>query len=88
MNNRTNTFNDFYSSLISKVAVEAQGAKTNFETKEVLITNLKNLRQSVSGVSLDEEFANMIKFQQGYQASAKFVSAMNDMLNILMSVAR
>ncbi|HPP87607.1 MAG TPA: flagellar basal body rod C-terminal domain-containing protein [bacterium] len=52
------------------------------------MTNLKNLRQSVSGVSLDEEFANMIKFQQGYQASAKFVSAMNDMLNILMSVAR
>ncbi|MBP7654363.1 hypothetical protein KA977_13135, partial [Candidatus Dependentiae bacterium] len=88
LNSRTTTFNDYFSSLVSKIAVETKTANTNAETKEALITNLKNLQQSVSGVSLDEEFSNMIKFQQGYQACAKFINTLDEMLNVLMGLAR
>ena len=43
-----------------------------------------DMRQSVSGVNMDEELANMIKYQHGYQAAARFVTTVNSMLDILM----
>jgi len=88
MNSGTTTFNDYYTSLISKVAVETKTAATNSETKEALLLNLQNLQQSVSGVSLDEEFTNMIKFQQGYTACAKIINAMDEMIQTLMGLGR
>jgi flagellar hook-associated protein 1 FlgK len=42
------------------------------------------MRQSVAGVNMDEELANMIKYQHGYQAAARFVTTVNSMLDILM----
>ncbi|HPN29913.1 MAG TPA: flagellar hook-associated protein FlgK [bacterium] len=88
LNNGTTTFNDYYSSLISKIAVETKTAASNAETKEALINNLENLQASVSGVSLDEEFTNMIKFQQGYQACAKFINTLDEMLDVLMGLGK
>ena len=50
-----------------------------------MMNNLENLRKSVSSVNLDEEFANLIKFQHGYNATARFVSEMDKMLETLIA---
>jgi len=45
---------------------------------------LNDMRQSISGVNIDEELANMIRYQHGYNAAARFVSTVNSMLDVLM----
>jgi flagellar hook-associated protein 1 FlgK len=54
------------------------------ETQSQIMKQLYDMRQSVSGVNMDEELANMIKYQHGYQAAARFVTTVNSMLDILM----
>jgi len=47
--------------------------------------DLKDFQSSISGVNMDEEFAEMIKFQHGYNAAARFVSNINDMLDTIIN---
>jgi flagellar hook-associated protein 1 len=51
----------------------------------VLTDNLKDRRESVSGVSLDEEMTNLIRFQRAYQASARAMNTTDDMLDTLIN---
>jgi flagellar hook-associated protein 1 len=51
----------------------------------VLTDNLKDRRESVSGVSLDEEMTNLMRFQRAYQASARAMSTTDEMLDILIN---
>ena len=50
-----------------------------------LLSAISNQRQSVSGVSLDEEMTNLITYQQAYQASARVMNAINETLNTLIN---
>jgi flagellar hook-associated protein 1 FlgK len=73
-----------YSALVERVGSDvrtAQDEQTNFQTT---VTTIGNQRQSVSGVSLDEEMTNLISFQRGYQASARTLTAMDSMLETLI----
>ena len=47
--------------------------------------NLINLRKSISGVNIDEELVNLVKFQHGYAAAARFVTEVNKMLDLLIN---
>ena len=47
--------------------------------------NLTNLRESVSGINLDEEMANMVAFQHGYNAAARVISTMDTMLDVIIN---
>jgi flagellar hook-associated protein 1 FlgK len=53
-----------------------------------MMTYLENYREEVSGVSLDEEMVNLIKYQAGYNAAAKMISMAQEMLDSLMSISR
>ena len=79
------TFDDYYTALISETGTLAEQAKLEFETTELLSNNLENLRQSVSGVNLDEELANIVMFQHGYNASARVVSTMDKMIDTIIN---
>jgi flagellar hook-associated protein 1 FlgK len=79
------TTDDFYNSLISKVGTEAREASQEYTTQTELMTELENMRQSVMGVNLDEEMANMVQFQQSYNAAARMISTMNDMLDTIIN---
>ncbi|ACL70463.1 flagellar hook-associated protein FlgK [Halothermothrix orenii] len=85
MSGNKSTFNEFYTSIISGLGVEAEKANMMYDNQEVMINNLENKQASISGVSLDEEMANMIKFQQAYNAAAKMVSKVDEMLNTLIN---
>ncbi len=79
------TFDDYYTALISEVGALTEQAKLEFETTEKLSENLLNLRQSISGVNLDEEIANMVMYQHGYNASARIVSVMDRLLDTIIN---
>lgn len=78
------TFNDYYISLISRIGSQGQEANDRIKNQDTLLTNLTNLRKSVSGVSLDEEMANMVQFQQAYNANARMISTFDKMLETII----
>lgn len=79
------TFNDFYVSLISRIGTQGEEAKDRIRNQETLLKNLTNLRESVSGINLDEEMANMVAFQHGYNAAARVISTMDRMLDTIIN---
>jgi len=79
---------DYYEATISVIGVDGQRANKMVYNQEVLLDQLKNQRASFSGVSLDEEMANMIKFQQAYNAAAKIVSATDKLLETLIGIIK
>ena len=74
-----------YSSFVRKVASDASEANRASTTQSSIVTTLDERRASVSGVSLDEEMTNMIRFQRGYQASSRAMSTMDEMLDTLIN---
>jgi flagellar hook-associated protein 1 FlgK len=80
-----NSFNDYYSSIVSAVGVQSQKATNISANQTTIFTSISTTRDSISGVSMDEELANMIKFQQGYSACAKVLTTMNSMLDTLVN---
>ncbi|MGA9876732.1 MAG: flagellar hook-associated protein FlgK [Solirubrobacteraceae bacterium] len=73
-----------YASLVEQVGSTVQAAQDDQSNLQTTVTAINNQRQSVSGVSLDEEMTNLISFQRGYQASARTLTAMDSMLETLI----
>ena len=74
-----------YAALVAQVGTGVQSATTNQTNAQAVLAAVSNQRQSVSGVSLDEEMTNLITFQRGYQASARALNVMNEMLDTLIN---
>ncbi|MCK5507189.1 MAG: flagellar hook-associated protein FlgK [Desulfobacterales bacterium] len=82
----TITFDDYYNSLVSDVGSMSQKTKVNFDHQSLMITHLDNYRESVSGVSIDEEMVNLIKFQHGYNAAARLISIADELLDRVINM--
>jgi flagellar hook-associated protein 1 FlgK len=78
------SFNDFYTSLVSRIGTQGEEAKERIKNQETLLKNLTNMRESVSGINLDEEMANMVSFQHGYNASARMITTIDKMLETII----
>lgn len=76
---------DFVKSLVSNLGVDAQEAYRISENQGVMLDAIINKRESVSGVSLDEEMTNMIKYQKAYQASARMINVFDQMLDLIVN---
>jgi len=74
-----------YGAFVAQVGNDAQNASNSQQTSQALLTSISNQVQSVSGVSLDQEMTNLLAYQQGYEASAKVMTAMQSMLNTLIT---
>jgi len=79
------TFDDHFADAVARVGLEGERAQTASKTQDRIGKDLRDLRQSISGVNMDEELAEMIKFQHGYAASAKFMSTMNELLDTIIN---
>lgn len=77
-------FNTVVSSLINSVGTKAQELNTTATNQENLTTALQTQKNSVSGVDLDQSAAQLLAFQQGYQAAARFISTISQLTNQLM----
>ncbi len=80
------TFNEFYNALVSRIGTQGEEAGDRIKNQETLLTNLMNLRESVSGVNLDEEMAQMVAFQHGYNAAARMISTFDRMLETIIKM--
>jgi flagellar hook-associated protein 1 FlgK len=78
------SFDDYFADSVGRVGLLGEQSNRALETQNQIMKQLKDMRQSVSGVNLDEELADMLKYQHGYQAAARFVSTVNDMLDVLL----
>ncbi|TAL42110.1 MAG: flagellar hook-associated protein FlgK [Methylovulum sp.] len=82
------TFNEVNGQLVSKVGTLTSGAKVSSVAQEALFNQAKQSRESLSGVNLDEEAANLIKFQQSYQAAAQAISVASSLFDTLIGAIR
>ncbi len=85
MVDKNTTFNDFYISLVSRIGSQGEESGDRVKNQETLLKNLTNLRESVSGINLDEEMANMVAFQHGYNAAARVITAVDKMLDVIIN---
>jgi flagellar hook-associated protein 1 FlgK len=74
-----------YRAFVAKVGSDTREATRQQANAQVLTDSVENRRQSVSGVSLDEEMANLVRFQRSYQASARAMSTLDEMLDVLIN---
>ena len=75
----------FYNSMIGTLGVQSQNATRLTDNQTTLVNQIENWRQSVSGVNIDEEMSNMIRFQKGYNAAARVLTSMDEMLDKLIN---
>ncbi len=76
---------DYYGANVAQIGVDVQQANRMKAGEDILVTNLMNQRESSIGVSLDEEMANLVKFQKSYSAAARMVTMMDDMLDTIVN---
>ncbi|HCU69106.1 MAG TPA: flagellar hook-associated protein FlgK [Desulfomicrobium sp.] len=80
------TLGEYYSTIVAKAGSDTQSAKFNYEYNEALATDLLSRQEAVSGVNLDEEMTNLIKFQHAYTAAAKLITTAESMLQVLLGL--
>jgi flagellar hook-associated protein 1 FlgK len=86
MSGGASTFGQYYSSLVSDIGGELQTASTRALHQNDITANLAAYRESVSGVSLDEEMVNLIKYQNAFAAAAQLVNVADEMLETVINM--
>jgi flagellar hook-associated protein 1 FlgK len=82
---RGGTPDKLYSAFVTRIGGDLQNAQRGEANANVLLNSIEDRRQSTSGVSMDEEMTNLVRFQRGYQASARTMSTMDQMLDTLIN---
>lgn len=82
------SFDDFYNTQVGEIGTIAQRATKAHEAQKNILGQLNNIRESISGVSLDEETTKMIEFQRAYEASARIIRTADEMLETVLNLKR
>ncbi|MCL6450624.1 MAG: flagellar hook-associated protein FlgK [Acetobacteraceae bacterium] len=77
------TVDQFWAGLVSEVGVLGAAAEGRVSAGELLVAQVENQRQSLSGVSVDEEMVSLVRYQHGYEAAARLMAAHREILAIL-----
>lgn len=86
LGNGSSTFAEYYGAMIGELGLSRNEASSNLETRTFLVDQYEAQQDSISGVSLDEEMANLIKYQHTYQAAARLITTTNSMLDVLLNM--
>jgi flagellar hook-associated protein 1 FlgK len=79
------TPDDFIKSILSSLAVDSLQGKRAYGTQELIRNNIETKRNSISGVSLEEEMADMVRYQHTYVAAAKMISTMDAIIDLTVN---
>ena len=82
------TFDNFYTGMVSDIGIKLQGANNKVKFGESFLRQLDQLRESQSGVSLDEELTNLIKYQRAFEGAARLVTTADQMMQTLLGMVR
>ena len=78
-------FTDKWMAIVGGLGVEGQKVESGYDTQELLVKELANRKDSISGVSLDEEIANLIREQHAFNAASRLISTADDMLDTIIN---
>jgi len=84
-NSSGTTIDAYFKNSISSLGVSSQEAKKMVSNEKALLSQLDERKESTSGVSLDEEVTNMIQFSKSYQANAKMISVIDELLDVVVN---
>lgn len=79
------TFDDYFADAVTNVGLKGEQAQMNLDNQTAIMADLRTMRDSISGVNIDEELADIIKFQHGYNAAAKLISIMDNLLDTVIN---
>ncbi len=82
----TFTFNEYYNSTVTAVGTEIQVTSTNRRNQQLVLDQIDNQRTAESGVSLDEEMTDLIKYQRSLEASARVISTVDEILQTVINM--
>lgn len=83
-----NTIEDFYADIVGNLGFETSAAQATLTAQNQLLAQLEADRESVSGVNLDEEMVDLLRYQQSYDAAARFISVAQQMTDTLINLGR
>jgi flagellar hook-associated protein 1 FlgK len=86
MNGGRSTFDEFYSALVGTVGGAAQSAARGAAHQSEMMRQLETYRESISGVSMDEEMINLVQFQNAYQAASKLITVADELLDTVINM--
>lgn len=82
---RERTLDDYFADTVTNVGLKGEQAETNMLSQNAVMDDLRGLRDSISGVNIDEELADIMKFQHGYNAAAKFISVFDSLIDTVIN---
>ena len=82
---KKSSFIDYYDDLVGQIANSGYVFRTIYENQEGTVESIDAAREQVIGVSSDEELSNMVKFQNAYNASSRYINVIDEMLEHLLS---
>ena len=85
LTDRKFNYDEFYRNLISDLGNKGQEAATAVNAQKLLVDQIEYRRQAISAVSMDEEMSNLIKYEHSYNAAARIVNVMDEMLEIIVN---
>ena len=83
-----NTIEDFYADVVGDIGFETAAAGSELQSQSQLLAQLQADREAVSGVNIDEEMVDMLRYQQSYEAAARFLSVAQEMTDTLINIGR
>lgn len=84
----TQTIVDFHAAKMTQMGADAQSAASQAANQEKVVQQLQNMRDSTSGVNLDEELTHMLQYQRSYQAAAKLVTTFDSLIDSVINMVR
>jgi flagellar hook-associated protein 1 FlgK len=79
------TFDDYFAKTVADVGLKGERAARALETENAIMKELEDMKQSISGVNIDVEFSELIKFQHGYTAASRFITELNKMYDTIIN---
>jgi flagellar hook-associated protein 1 FlgK len=80
-----NTFDDYFADSVGRIGLLGEQSNRALETQNLIMKQLRDMRESISGVNMDEELSAMIKYQHGYAAAARFITTVNTLLDTIIN---
>jgi flagellar hook-associated protein 1 len=82
----SSTYSDYYNSIVADVGIKVSNSDIRYEHEKSMAAQLDNYREAISGVSLDEEMVNLLKFQHAYNAAAKLITTVDELMEALINM--
>ncbi|MGC8484754.1 MAG: flagellar basal body rod C-terminal domain-containing protein [Candidatus Baltobacteraceae bacterium] len=82
---QTQTLGQFYGNFVTRVGLDGQAAISGNQTQTTLANNINQVRQSISGININEETQNLVQYQNAYSAAARTINVINQMMQTLIN---